>query len=41
MTTQTSRQETVFAIVTTLVGLGLWAVLVAELAIKVAQPIVA
>ena len=38
METNTPRQDTLFAVVTTVVGIGLWAALVAELAIKVAQP---
>ena len=41
MNIQTSRQDVVFAVVTTLIGIGLWAALVAELALKVAQPSIA
>ena len=38
MHSQSSRQDLIFAVVTTVVGIGLWAALVAELAIKMAQP---
>ena len=38
MDTKTPRQDLVFAVVTTVIGIGLWAALVAELAIKMAQP---
>ena len=41
MENSTSRQETLFAVIMTVVGIGLWAALVAELAIKVAQPSIA
>ena len=41
MDTNTSRRETMFAVATTLIGIGLWAMLVAALALKVAQPTLA
>ena len=38
MDIKTPRQDLVFAVATTVIGIALWAALVAELAIKMAQP---